>query len=51
LVSYYKKEGDEIGELISTIAGMYTFSKTKNLLEYLTAICSVSDIPIIYLTL
>jgi hypothetical protein len=38
----------EIGELISTIVGMYFFSRTKRLKEYIMGITSVNDIPIIY---
>uniref|UniRef100_A0A6C0KFX0 Uncharacterized protein n=1 Tax=viral metagenome TaxID=1070528 RepID=A0A6C0KFX0_9ZZZZ len=45
---YYKTEGETVGELISCIVGMYFFSKTKNLAEYIQAICSLTDIPIIY---
>lgn len=48
LVNYYKTEGDVIGELISCIVGMYFFSKTKNLAEYIQSICYLTDIPIIY---
>lgn len=48
LIAYYKTEGEAIGELISCIVGMYFFSKTKNLAEYIQAITSVTEIPIIY---
>ena len=48
LSSYYRKEGGEVGELISCIIGMYFFSKTKNLLEYVHAIADHRDIPLTY---
>lgn len=48
LVSYYKTDGEAIGELISCIVGMYFFSKTKNLAEYIQAITALTEIPIIY---
>jgi hypothetical protein len=48
LVSYYKTEGETIGELTSCIVGMYFFSKTKNLAEYIQAITTLTEIPIIY---
>jgi hypothetical protein len=48
LVSYYKTEGEAIGELTSCIVGMYFFSKTKNLAEYIQAIVALTEIPIIY---
>ena len=48
LVSYYKTEGEAIVELISCIVGMYFFSKTKNLAEYIQEISSLTEIPIIY---
>jgi len=36
------------GEVISRISGMYLFSKTKNLEEYMSEICKTTDINIIY---
>ena len=48
LITYYKKEGDQIGELLASIIGMYFFSKTKNLKEYLCKICTVTEIPVSY---
>ena len=48
LYLYYISQKDEIVELISSIIGMYFFSKTKNLTEYLCAIASCKNIPTIY---
>jgi hypothetical protein len=48
LINYYNKENDEVGELIGCIVGMYFFSKTKNLTEYVQAICTLYELPIIY---
>ena len=41
-------KGDEVGELIGCIIGMYFFSKTKNLYEYLHKICEQREIPLLY---
>lgn len=48
LKKYYELEKDSIGELISCIIGMYFFSRTVMLKEYITEICQFVDIPIIY---
>ena len=48
LSKYYELENDAIGELISSIIGMYFFSKTKALSEYIKSICTLSSIPINY---
>lgn len=48
LSKYYELENDAVGELISAIIGMYFFSKTKNLSEYIKSICTLSMLPINY---
>ena len=48
LSKYYELENDAVGELISSIIGMYFFSKTKNLSEYMKRICTLSSLPINY---
>lgn len=48
LSKYYEIENDAVGELISSIIGMYFFSKTKNLSEYMKRICKLSSLPINY---
>lgn len=48
LEKYYEKENETLGELISCIIGMFFFSKTNNLREYLSSICTFRKIPIIY---
>lgn len=44
----YKQNPDEFAELISSIIGMYFFSKTINLFEYIDAICKDKELPILY---
>ena len=48
LIAYYKKEGEQVGELLASIIGMYFFSKTKNLKEYLCNICTITELPVSY---
>jgi hypothetical protein len=48
LSRYYHREGEAVGELISSIIGMYFFSKTRNLTEYINAICEYKEIPLSY---
>lgn len=48
LVAYYQKEGEQVSELLASIIGMYFFSKTKNLKEYLCNICTLTNIPVSY---
>ena len=45
---YYKKEPEQFGEMISCINGMYAFSRTIMLKEYLFEIAKNEKIPIIY---
>jgi hypothetical protein len=44
----YKENPDDFAELISSIIGMYFFSKTINLFEYLNEICQDRDFPVLY---
>lgn len=46
LERYNKVKSDEIGEVISSIIGMYMFSKTVVLKEYLIAVCELKTIDI-----
>ena len=48
LIEYYHLEKESVGELIGSITGMYFFSRTKRVKEYLVGICSLTEIPIIY---
>jgi len=48
LTQYYKLEGESVGELISTLQGMFFFSRTVCLKEYLISISSLIIIPLIY---
>jgi hypothetical protein len=48
LIKYYETRGDDVGELISTIIGMYFFSRVIRLREYITAITALVDLPIVY---
>ena len=48
LVEYYHQELEQASELISCITGMYSFSKTKRLKEYVTAISYERRLPIMY---
>ena len=48
LSKYYEIENEAVGELISSIIGMYFFSKTKNLSEYMKGICTLIALPINY---
>lgn len=48
LVAYYQEEGDQVGELISCIVGMSTFSRTKCLREYVTAMVADQRLPLVY---
>jgi hypothetical protein len=45
---YYQKEPEQFGEMISCINGMYAFSRTIMLKEYLIEIAKNEKIPIIY---
>jgi hypothetical protein len=48
LTEYYKLESEAVGELISSIIGMYFFSRTKSLADYLHAISALKSIPLLY---
>jgi len=48
LVEYYNQEQEQVSELISCITGMYVFSKTKRLKEYVAAISYEQRLPLMY---
>ena len=48
MVAYYQEEGDQVGELISCIVGMSTFSRTKCLREYVAAMVADQRLPLVY---
>lgn len=48
LYLYLEKDKEQFGELISCLCGMYSFSRTISLKEYIKAISNSNYIPIIY---
>lgn len=48
LLKYNDHFGETIGELINYITGMYFFSRTKVLKEYLIKICSLKEISLLH---
>ena len=45
---FHSREIDQFGEIISCINGMYSFSRTVSLKQYIIAIAQNDSIPIIY---
>ena len=45
---YHNRETDQFGEIISCINGMYSFSRTVSLKQYIVAIAQNDSIPVIY---
>jgi len=45
---YHSRETEQFGEIISCINGMYSFSRTVSLKQYIIAIAQNNSIPIIY---
>lgn len=48
LIALCKVDDESLCETISTLTGMYQFSRTKNLEDYLCALCQTPQLPLTY---